>query len=101
MDAGTVAEIIDTVVNLPEVGETMKETVNEALKEVDDATLEQMFEGEDLEKAKESVDTLKNYFDDEYAGEEITKEQLESALGDLLGAIEVSDYIQNLTGQGA
>ena len=101
MDAGTVAEIIDTVVNLPEVGETMKETVNEALKEVDDATLEQMFEGEDLEKAKESVDTLKNYFDDEYAGEEITKEQLESALGDLLGAIEFSDYIQNLTGQGA
>lgn len=105
LDAETVCSIVDTVINLPEVGETVKDNLNDVLNQIDNNVVSDIFgdaEGNVDTEVNNSMDTLKNYFNDEYAGEPISDEQFKSAVETLLGAVQNSDYIKDLLeNQGA
>lgn len=102
MDGEMVSEIIDTVVNLPEVGETMKENVTEALDNINEEKLTEMFEDSaDVTKAQESLDTLKEYLNKETATAE-DKQELAEAMDEFLNLVDgdkFKDFIAGLTPQ--
>ncbi len=103
LDADTVCDIVDTVINLPEIGDTVKDTMSSVLDQVDDAKVNEIFADEngDVDEAvTDSIQTLKNYFNDEYT-EEIPEDDFKAAIENLLGAIKDSDYIQTLLGSAA
>ena len=99
MDGDMVTEIIDTVVNLPEVGATMKDSVTDALDKVDNDMLVEIFETtEDVNKAQDSLDTLKEYLKKENATEE-DKANLATAMDNFLSLVDgdkFKDFIAGL-----
>ena len=99
MDGEMVSEIIDTVVNLPEVGETMKENVTEALDKINEEKLTEMFEDSaDVAKAQASLDTLKEYLNKETTTAE-DKQELADAMNDFLSLVDgekFKDFISGL-----
>ena len=103
MDAETVTAIIDTVVSMPEVGDAMKDGINNALAEIlpenKDATsavLEEIFEPEEKDKeAQASLETLQQYLNNETdieTGEPVvSQEDFKTAIDDLLNLVGDTD----------
>ena len=96
LDTETVVEIVDTVVNLPEVGDEIKDTLSNVLSEVisdeNNGILADIFEGDDVGTVTDNIQTLIDYMNPE---EEISKTELETAVESLLTKIGDNQYIQD------
>ena len=108
LDAETVVDLVDTVVNLPEVGDSIKETLSTELTKlttVDPDTgktvLGEIFENEDdLAAVQGGLDTLNKFLTGpDGEGNVVDKEDLESAVSgllDVLGDIDFEEILKNL-----
>ena len=97
LDTETVVEIVDTVVNLPEVGDEIKDTLSNVLSEVisdeNNGILAGIFvEGDDVGTVTDNIQTLIDYMNPE---KEISKTELETAVESLLTKIGDNQYIQD------
>ena len=100
LDADTVCDIVDTVINLPEIGGTVKDTVNKVLEQVNNDVLEEIFVDENgvvddlVAKVTQSMTDLQEYLNQEtHTADDET--QFKAAVENLLGAVKDYDYIKN------
>lgn len=121
LDAETVVGLVDTVINLPEVGTKVKDTLSDVL---DDLTavdgegynplLKDIFttEGDDgeeideenLAKVQNGLDTLNKFLKGETDGDGnvVDQEKLETAMGELLDAVKnanLEEFLKNMSGE--
>lgn len=98
LKAEDVSELVETVVNLPEIGDMVKDALNSVLETVNqpEADWSEIFgnDAETVETVKASFDTLQDYFGTE--GEStVTNEEMKAAVETLWNTVKESEALKN------